>query len=258
MPLPADDRRRYHVDMDLFSASITPESAAFLLSNPHNPVGRVFTHAELSAMADLCLQHDLTIVSDEIHCDLVFPGAQHIPIAALSPEVARRTVTLMAPSKTFNIAGLHGSFMVATDPDLRARLNTARDELLGAVNALGMVGMLAAYRDGQEWLDQALAYLAANRDLLAGFVRDHFPGVHMTWPEATYLAWLDFRDLNLATTPFKFFLKHAGVALSDGHYFGCCSEGFARLNFGCPRPLLEEALGKMETALRSEGVLAAA
>jgi cystathionine beta-lyase len=212
-------------------------------------VGRVFTRAELSGMAEQCLQRDLTIISDEIHCDLLFAGYEHIPIAALAPEIAARTITLMAPSKTFNIAGLGCSFAVIPDPDLRARYERAAHHIVTHPDVLALTATLAAYRDGGPWLAECLRYLEANRDYLAGFVAERLSGVFMTPMEATYLAWLDCRGLALPDVPAQFFLKQAKVALNDGAWFGCGGEGFVRLNFGCPRATLAAALERLAAAL---------
>ena len=242
---------QYEVDFEAFEAAITNQTRLFLLCNPHNPVGRVFRRAELERMAEICLRHGVAVCSDEIHCDLLYRGQQHIPIASLSPEIAQNTVTLMAPSKTFNIAGLQCSFAIVQNAALRNKLRHAGEGLVGWVNSMGLVAGLAAYRDGQEWLDQLLAYLEGNRDFLFDTVQAELPGIHMAKPEGTYLAWLDCRDADLGQNPYEFFLKQARVALNDGATFGAGGEGFVRLNFGCPRATLVEALEKMKQALSS-------
>jgi cysteine-S-conjugate beta-lyase len=239
----------YAIDWDAFETAITPETRLFILCNPHNPVGRVFRRDELTRMAEICLRHEVLICSDEIHCDLLFPGHTHIPIASLSPEVAANTITLMAPSKTFNIAGLDCSFAIIQNSSLRRRYQHADQGLISGINVLAWAAALAAYRDGQEWLTQVLAYLDANRKFLADFVQKELPGIYMTPLEGTYLAWLDCRALKLEPSPYEFFLKQAHVALNDGAMFGQGGEGFVRLNLGCPRPILTEALQKMKTAL---------
>ncbi len=240
---------RYTVDLDRMAATITDRTRTFVLCSPHNPVGRVFEQTELAAMADLCLQRDLTIISDEIHCDLVFSGYRHIPIAALAPEVAARTITVMAPSKTFNIAGLGCSFAVIPNPDLRKRYQAASKDLVPHVDLLAFTAALAAYRDGGPWLADCLRYLEDNRDIVAGFVAERLPGITMSPMEGTYLAWFDCRQADLPDAPAKFFLKQARVAMNDGDWFGRGGEGFVRLNFGCPRATLEEALRRMEKAM---------
>jgi cystathionine beta-lyase len=242
---------RYVVDLAAFEAAMTPETRMFLLCNPHNPTGRAFTRTELGAMAEVCLRHEVLICSDEIHCDLLYPGVSHTPVATLAPEVAQRTVTLIAPSKTFNVPGLGCSIAIVTDPGLRRRIEARRHDTVGGVNAFGFAGALAAYRDGGPWLDALLRYLAANRDFVAAFVAEHLPGIHMSPMEATYLAWLDCRDAGLGDSPFKFFIGEAKVALNDGQTFGQGGRGCVRLNFGCPRATLEQALGQMRQALEA-------
>ncbi len=241
----------YGIDFEAFETAITPETRLFILCNPHNPVGRVFTPEELSRMGEICLRHGVTLCSDEIHCDLVFNGHPHTPIATLSPELARQTITLMAPSKTYNIAGLDCSFAVIQDAELRQRFSQAGKGLVKGVNLLGMTAALAAYRGGQDWLDELLVYLQANRDFLVDFVKNNLPGITMSVPEGTYLAWLDCQALELDQTPSDFFMARARVAMNDGKWFGPGGEGFVRLNFGCPRSQLAEALERMARALKA-------
>jgi len=242
---------RYFVDLDRFERAIADRTRAFLLCNPHNPVGRVFTPAELSAMAEICLRHDVYIISDEIHGDLIYSGHRHTPIASLAPEIEARTITVMAPSKTYNIPGLGCAVAVIPNPELRKRYQNAHRGLSGHVNNLGYVAALAAYRDGQPWLDACLRYLEANRDFLYRYVEANLPGITMSPMEGTYLAWLDCRNAGLPADmpPGKFFLEKARVALNEGATFGKGGAGFVRLNFGCPRATLEEALERMRRAI---------
>jgi cystathionine beta-lyase len=241
---------RYTVDWESFGRAIHERTRLFLLCNPHNPVGRVFTRAELDRMAETCLSRGLVILADEIHCDITYGGEPHVPIASLGPEIEAQTVTFMAPSKTFNLPGLKASVAIIPSASLRERFEAARGDFVRAVNVLGITAMLAAYRDGQGWLDDLLRYLAANRDFLAAYVRDRLPGVGMASPEGTYLAWLDCRPAALpGGDPFAFFLDKARVALNDGAAFGPPGEGFVRLNFGCPRATLAEGLERMRQAL---------
>ncbi len=240
----------YTLDLDDFEAAIEKDTRSFLLCNPHNPLGRVFTREELSGMAEICLKHGLVICSDEIHSDLVFEGYRHIPIASLDREIEANTVTLLAPSKTFNIAGLECSALICTNPDLRGRIQAARRGLLGWVNLLGMTAGAAAYKHGAEWLQQVLKIVQGNRDFLAQYLAENIPGVRMTKPEATYLAWLDCRDLNLPQPPAHFFLEKARVALNNGEDFGEPGRGHVRLNFGCSRETLIAALERINRALR--------
>src|SRR5881296_1114708 len=240
----------YAVDLDAFTAGIRERTRFFLLCNPHNPVGRVFTRDELTSLAQVCLRRGLAIVADEIHCELTLGGARHTPIASLDPEIAERTITLMAPSKTFNLAGLKCSVAIITNAALREKFIAARVDLVSTVNVLGYTAAYAAYRDGQPWLDELLRYLEANRDFAMDYVRTRLAGVAMYPPEATYLAWLDCRNAGAASAdPFTFFLDKARVALSDGGLFGHGGGGFVRLNFGCPRAMLTEALERMREAL---------
>jgi cystathionine beta-lyase len=240
----------YEPDWDAFVHAVSPRTRLFLLCNPHNPVGRVFRREELERMAEVCARHDLVICADEIHCDLLYAGHQHLPIATLGPEVEARTITLMAPSKTFNLAGLKASIAIIPDPGLREQFVAAKADMVHGVNVLGYTALVAAYRDGQEWLDALLQYLEANRDFLAEYVRDRLPGTGMARPEGTYLAWLDCREAGIPDgDPFPFFLERARVALNDGKAFGPGGEGFVRLNFGCPRALLVEGLERMREAL---------
>jgi cystathionine beta-lyase len=200
-------------------------------------------------MAEICLRNDIVICSDEIHCDLLFTGQRHIPIAALAPEVAERTITLIAPSKTFNVAGLKCSLAIIENEELRKQFTEAKSGLISTVNTLGQVAALAAYRDGQPWLDEVLRYLEANLDFLLEYVAERLPGITVARPEGTYLAWLDCRHASIEGNPHEFFLEQARVALNDGATFGRGGEGFARLNFACPRSTLVEALERMQAAL---------
>ena len=202
-------------------------------------------------MAEICLRRGLVICSDEIHCDLVFRGNRHLPIASLDPEIAERTLTLMSPSKAYNIAGLRFSVAIVQNAELRQKLAAAQAGLVPHVDVMGYVAALAAYRDGQRWLDGVLRYLEANRNFLLQSVDAHLPGMGMGKPEGTYLAWLDCRQAGIPGNPHQFFLDRARVALNDGAAFGRGGEGFVRLNFGCPRSLLAEALERMQAALRT-------
>jgi len=243
---------RYTIDLDAVERAITARTRMFLLCNPHNPVGRVFTREELSRLAAICLRRGLVICADEIHGELVYPGHQHVPIASLDPEIEARTITLMAPSKTFNLAGLRCAVAVIPNQALREKFAASRLDMVQTPNILGYTAMLAAYRDGQPWLDELLRYLESNRDFLVKHVRANFPGVEVGVPEATYLAWLDCRGAGIPNNdPFTFFLERAKVSFNDGATFGRGGQGFVRLNFGCPRSLLMDGLERMETALRS-------
>jgi cystathionine beta-lyase len=239
----------YEIDFTIFEKAIGDRTKVFLFCNPHNPVSRVFTAKELEKVAGICLRHGVLICSDEIHCDLLYPGYRHVPIATLGPEVANQTITLMAPSKTYNLAGLHCGFAIIQNSKLRRTLQTFSSGLIPSVNIMGHIAALAAFGSGQEWLDQVLDYLKGNRDYLAQYIKEKLPSIRMTKMEATYLAWLDCRETGIPGNPFDFFLKEAKVALNDGVTFGRGGEGFVRLNFACPRKTLSEALGRMSCAL---------
>jgi len=221
---------------------------ALLLSNPHNPLGKTFPREELQAVADICVAQDAWIISDEIHAELCFDGRAHIPTASLSPQIAQRTITLMSASKAYNIAGLKTSFMIIQDPVLLARVNHARCGMVDSVNPLGLEATRVAFSEAGPWLAEMLAYVQANRDYLVDAVRTRLPGVTMNVPQSTYLAWLDCTALGLEN-PQQFFLEQAKVGLSAGLDFGDQSQQFVRLNFGCPRALLEEGIARMERSL---------
>jgi cystathionine beta-lyase len=233
------------IDFDRLETAITSRTRMLLLCNPHNPVGRVYTADELQRVAKLCLRHDLTVCSDEIHYGLVLDAdRRHLPLAAVAPEIAERSLTLLAPSKTYNIPGLGMSFAVVPGVPLRQRLLQAMAGFTPAVNALGFTAALAAYRDGAAWHAALLDYLRGNRDLVEARMAA-MPRVAMRHVEATYLAWIDARRIGVED-PQRFF-EQAGLAFSDGKDFG--APGFVRLNFGCRRALLEQALDRMATAL---------
>ena len=235
----------WEMDLQALERAVTPRTRLLLLCSPHNPVGRVWSREEQLALLELAERHDLTVCSDEIHAGLVLDGdKRHIPFAALSPEAAHRSITLNAPSKTYNIPGLGCSFAVIPDDSLRRSFRRAMAGIVPHVNLLGYTAALAAYRDSEPWRQALLAYLRGNRDLLLREVAG-MPGLR-TWPvEATYLAWIDARGLGVPD-PAAFF-EGAGVGLSDGAPFG--APGYVRLNFGCPRSLLEEALQRMKRGL---------
>jgi cysteine-S-conjugate beta-lyase len=240
----------YEIDFDQLERSIEAHTRIFALCNPHNPAGRVYTRAELERIAEICLRHQLVICSDEIHCDLVFPPHQHIPIATLSPEVDANTVTLMSPSKTYNIAGLDCGYAMIKNPQMRKNWRDVSSGIVPAVNIMGHTAALAALNEGQEWLEQVLIYLQKNRDFLSDFLRKKIPALRMSRVEATYLAWIDCSEVGIGN-PSEFFLKKAWVALNDGAEFGKGWENFIRLNFACPRSRLVEALERMEKAVAS-------
>jgi len=241
---------RYEIDFDAFEAAITPRTKMFILCSPHNPVGCAWTRPELERLAEICLRHNLVIVSDEIHCDLLLDGQQHIPIASLSPEVAARTVTMMSPSKTFNLPTLAFAFLAISNEELRKKFEKVTAWYLPHPGAIGFTAAQAAYTECDEWLNALLPYLAANRDYLVQYVGEHLPNITVTRPEATYLAWLDFRALGLDKSPHDYLVEKARVGLNDGAAFGKAGEGFVRLNYGTPRATLAQALDRIRTALQ--------
>lgn len=243
----------YVLDFDRFEAQIRREKVkAFILCNPQNPTGRVFTREELLRLAEICLRNHVIIISDEIHCDIIFDQRQHIPIASLSPEIASNTITFMAPSKTFNLAGLYASIAIISNLELAESLNRVKRGIISGPDLLALTAARAAYKDGDVWLQELLVYLQANRDWLAEVLPERLPGVRYCKPEGTYLAWLDWRDVGLGMNPQQFLLKEAKVGLNDGLEYGQDGEGFVRLNFGTQRALLNEAIERMSAALERE------
>lgn len=239
----------WEIDWEALERAVTPRSRIFLLCNPHNPLGRVWRRGELARLGDFCERHDLVLCSDEIHCDLVIePGLTHVPTATLSPEIAARTVTLMAPSKTYNVPGLGTSMAIIPDAKRRARFLRATAGIVAEVTALGFTACEAAYRDCEPWRQALLAYLRGNRNYLIGAVERELPGMRVEAPiEATYLAWLNVAGAGLSD-PAAHFERH-GVGLSDGAMFGAARGTHLRLNFGCTRATLEEAVRRMKSAL---------
>ena len=240
-----EQQNRWGFDFDRLESAITPDTRLFLLCNPHNPVGRVFTHDELKVLAAICEKHNIVICSDEIHCGLLLDSDKtHIPTATLAPEVAQRTITLMSPSKTFNLPGLGCAFAVISEEKLRCRFIAATAGIVPLVNAMGFTAAAAAYRDCSDWQAGLLDYLRANRNHVAQAIKA-MPLLSLAPVEATYLAWIDIRSSDLRN-PVKFF-EDAGVGLQDGLEFD--GRGFVRLNFGCARALLEKALKRMASAM---------
>jgi cystathionine beta-lyase len=242
---------RFEIDYDRFESSIDGRSRLFILCNPHNPIGRVYTRSELERLAAICAAHDLILCSDEIHADFVFDERRHVPIAALSPEIDRRTITLMSPAKSFNVAGIPFAFAVISDPGLRKRYEEAKMGLVPGPGVMGYTAALAAFRNGDDWLDCLVEYLRANRDFAARFVREKLPGATMTPLEGTYLAWLDVRRSGIDGNPYEVLLEKGRLATVDGAKFGPGGEGFVRLNLACPRVTLAEGFERIRRALES-------
>ena len=239
---------RFEIDLDDLRAQAAG-ARVLLLSHPHNPTGRCYGRAELEAIAEIVLANDLTVVSDEIHADLVLTGERFVPFASIAPEVGARTLTLNSASKAFHIAGLRCAVAVFGSSEMRRRFLAVPRHVRGGINILGFEATRAAWLHGGPWLEAVLAHLRGNRDFVARTVAATLPGVIHRPPEATYLAWLDCRALALEPTPFRFFLERAEVALSDGATFGAPGEGFVRLNFATSRAIVSEALERMAKAL---------
>jgi len=238
----------YGIDWDLFKKQAKKVST-FILCNPHNPLGIVFSRRDLARMAEICLENKVLIVADEIHSELLLGERKFTPLAKLSREIANNTITLIAPSKTFNVPGLFCGFAIIPNQELRDEYVKVVQHLRLHVASLGLHAAQTAF-SGQcdEWLTELRSYLTGNRDFLIDYVTKNMPNVRITIPDATYLAWLDFTQLNLEKSPFDFFLEKAKVALSDGGIFG--ERGHVRLNFGTSRKILKQALDQMNQALR--------
>ena len=243
---PASSGGGWRLDRDALEAAITPETRLLLWCHPHNPTGRVWNHDELAIIAELAERHDLIVVSDELHCDLILDDERHHPLAAAFPELAKRVITLWAPSKTFNVAGLTCACAVVADGKLRHRLQNAMRGLMPDINVLGLLAAEVAYREGEPWRQALLEVLRDNRNCLSEHVA-RWPGVDYREPESTYLAWLDMRGAGLGESPQRTLLDQARVALSDGADFGW--PGFVRLNFGTPTAQLQQALARLDTLL---------
>ncbi|MBK8048962.1 MAG: putative C-S lyase, partial [Anaerolineales bacterium] len=231
-------RMHYTVDLAVTEAAVRPNTKLFILCNPHNPVGRAWTRNELQDMAAICEHHDLIICSDEIHCDLMLDGAHHVPMASIAPEVAERTITLMAPSKTFNVPGLGASFAIIQNKQLRKTVESTASGIVPHVNILGMTAAEAAYTHCNEWLLALRAYLTANRDFAVRFIEEHLPQVKTTVPEATYLLWLDLNNAGLGNTPADILHKQARLAVNEAPGLARVAKASVRLNFGTSRETL--------------------
>ena len=243
------------MDFDGLRRAITSHSRMLILSNPHNPVGRAWTREELNELAEICHEKGIIILSDEIHSDLMLPGVDHTPLASLSEKTASITVTCMAPSKTFNLAGLSTASMIISDPGLMEKY---RQTLVGLHmhlgNVFGNVASEAAYTHGREWLAQLMSYLEGNVELVIDFCRERLPQIRPVRPEATYMIWLDCRPMGLNSSELnRFFVGQAGVGMNEGSRFGPGGEGFMRMNLACPRATVKQAMEQIETAIKNAG-----
>ncbi|WP_201352633.1 MalY/PatB family protein [Hydrogenimonas urashimensis] len=244
------DGEGYRIDYDDFRAK-AKEAKLFVLCSPHNPVGRVWQEEELAKMAQICLEEECHIVSDEVHADIVYAPHKHIPVASLSPQVADITVTLNAPSKTFNVAGLNTAYAIVSNDSLRRRFEREMrrcDLTMG--NVFGIEALIAAYKGGEAWLEALLNYLRGNIAFVSDFLKRHLPQIRPLSPEATYLMWFDCRKLGMDDTALeKFFVEKAKLGLNTGASFGKEGSGFMRMNIATPRPVLEKAMGRLKGAI---------
>ena len=246
-----DSGTHWVLDLDSYEAAPDRRLRMLIFCHPQNPTGRAFSRAELEAVADFVIRHDLVVVSDEIHADIVYPGNKHIPLASLHPGIAERTITITSATKSFNIPALRCAVMHFGGPALKDRFERRiPSRLLGSPGVTGVDATVAAWDDGQPWLNEVLAQLRANRDWLAATLAADLPGVTMRLPEATYLAWLDCRALELPCPAGQFFLDQARVGLNFGETFGADYAGFARLNFATSPAILKEIVGRMAKAVR--------
>ncbi|WP_209123953.1 MalY/PatB family protein [Alkalihalobacillus sp. BA299] len=242
------DGVQYKMDFEHLKSVIDDKTKIMLLCSPHNPVGRVWTEEELKELAEICVEHDLLVISDEIHCDIVFKGHKHLPIASLSEEMRKRTITCMAPSKTFNLAGLQTSYTVIFNPTLRRQFkNHLSQEFLNMFSQIGAVAMEAAYTMGEEWLEELIDYVEGNVQFVKLYIEEHMPKIKVVNPEGTYLLWMDCTDLGMTAAERKKWLTtEAKVALSNGIVFGKEGEPFERINLACSRASVQEGLNRIK------------
>ncbi len=247
------DGSKYRMDFADLERQFASGVALMILCSPHNPVGRVWTRPELEELAALCLAYDVTIVADEIWSDIVLDGHQHIPLATVIDNPALKVITCMAPSKTFNLAGLNTSFSVIAQRQLRNAFAKGLHKLeMHLGNVFGIVGTQAAYEHGHAWLNQAIAYIQDNLVFLNDYLMKRIPVVKIVQPEGTYLVWLDCRELPLAfKDQTSFFAEQAMVGLNDGQFFGPSGAGFQRINIACPQQILAEGLARIDKAVKS-------
>lgn len=243
---------RYYMDLEDLEQKIDDQTRMLILCSPHNPGGNVWTKEELKALAELCTRHNILIISDEIHSDLVYPGHKHIPTASLSSEIAQNTVTFTSASKTFNLAGLSTAVMITPNTTLQNQFaSVTRQMHLSFGNIFGNVATEAAFNNGDQWVEELMTYLQGNHQLAASYFEERIPYIEMIPLEGTYLLWLDCRQLGLNNKDLKNFMVHeAGLGLSDGPMFGTEGSGFQRMNIACPRSKLRQALNQLEEAVK--------
>ncbi|MCQ4923091.1 pyridoxal phosphate-dependent aminotransferase [Tissierella carlieri] len=243
---------RYEIDITDLENKIDEKTKMVIICNPHNPVGRVWKREELEVFGNLCVKNNIIMVSDDIHCDLVFKGHKYTPLASISDEFANNTITFMAPSKTFNIAGLFASVAIIPNEDLRKLYNEIIENMgIGHTNGLSIVGFEAAYKYGSSWFSEVLKYIEDNTDFAVDYISKNIPEVKVYKPEGTFLMWLDFSSLGKTSEEIDELLINKGkVQLNDGTAFGIGGEGFFRLNIGCPRKVLEDGLKRIRKAVQ--------
>jgi len=241
------------MDYNSLVAGIDAKTRMIFISNPHNPVGRVWTPEELNNLADICLNNNILIISDEIHCDLALPGFTHTPIASLSEKIAAKTITLIAPSKTFNLAGLSTSSVIIPDPSLRKSFNRIVENLhIGNGNIFGTIASISAYTNGHKWLEALLDYIDHNVEFVMDYCRKMIPEIIPVQPEATYMIWLDCRKFGMTGKEIQtFFVSKAGVGMNEGSTFGPGGDGFMRMNLGATHSTVMKALEQIEKAVAS-------
>ena len=241
----------WSMDFNSLVSGINDKTKMIIISNPHNPVGRVWTHEELNILGDICLKHNILIISDEIHCDLVLPGFIHTPVASLSEKIAEITITLIAPSKTFNLAGLSTSSVIISNPALRKTFNKIVDNLhIGSGNIFGNTASIAAYTHGYEWLDALLDYIDHNVEFVKDYCNEMIPEIIPVSPEATYMIWLDCRKFGMNGKELQnFFVTKADVGMNEGSTFGPGGEGFMRMNLGTTHQTVMKAMEQIEKAV---------
>jgi len=242
----------YRMDFEDLKNKIDQGAKTMLFCNPHNPIGKVWIKEDLETLSKIIVEKDITLISDEIHSDLIFKGHKHIPIASLNDEIKNRTITCMAPSKTFNLAGLQSSIVVVSNPEIKEKLNDRFERMhLNHNNCFGQIAFEAAYTEGEEWLEQALDYIEANTDYVNTYVKEHIHEIKTYKPDGTYLMWLDCRALGMTQDMLeKFMATHAKVGLTSGTFFGEEGEGFMRINLASSRKTVEEAMHQIENAVR--------
>ncbi|WP_100373846.1 MalY/PatB family protein [Bacillus sp. FJAT-45037] len=245
---------QYEMDFIQLETSISEKTKVLLLSHPHNPVGRVWKQEELERVAEICKKYDLLVISDEIHADLLFDGQTHIPIASINEDMAKRTLTCLAPSKTFNLAGIQASYAVILDPKKRLKCKTFIQSTFSSINVFSQVATEAAYRHGEEWLNELMGYIQENYQFVKEYLEGHMPKIKVVKPEGTYLLWLDCEQLKMeASARNEWFLREAKVAFNHGPIFGTEGEHFERMNIACSRDTLARALDQMKEAYDKKG-----